>query len=286
MKMFRYFFSYVPPDLPEVPKDEPPDPNVDRLLSDSFRSARRNLVAVCGICLAWSTAQFAVANPRIDVAGISVGLKDTSIPLLLGILLVYLTVRWGFEFAMMPRHVRRWPLAQFDFRMVLVVARFSLLAITAGALDRSLWTVVRIVAALGLLAVVSAVLSVVLMFVTMPVRMWARARANRDSAAGAVSEALFWADLFALCLTVVGTIGLGIASYHYEPLRAAIWPVPPDPVALSVFAFTLIVVFLSHWLLRPVMSRLFAERPPYYTERSSNGDLLIHGVRNQKEPLL
>jgi len=189
----RYFFSYVPPDPPpEVSKNELPDPNVGRLLPDSVRVARRSLVAVCGVCLAWSTAQFAIANPRIDVAGIAVDLKDTSIPLLLGILLVYLTVRWGFEFAMMPRHVRRWPLARLDFRMVLVVARFSLLAITAGALDRSLWTVVRIVVALGLLAVVSAVLSVVLMFVTMPVRMRARSRANRNSAANAVFEAFLW----------------------------------------------------------------------------------------------
>jgi hypothetical protein len=170
--------------------------------------------------------------------------------------------------------------------MVLVVARFSLLAITAGALDRSLWTVVRIVVALGLLAVVSAVLSVVLMFVTMPVRMRARSRANRNSAANAVFEAFLWAGLFAVCLTVVGIIGLGIASYRYEPLRSVIWLVPPDPVALSVFIFTLIVVFLSHWLLRPVKSRLFAERPSYYTERSPNGNLQIHFVQKEKEPLL
>ena len=250
------------------------------------RTARRNLVAVCGICLAWSTAQLALANPPIDVAGISVDLKDTSIPLLLGILLVYLTVRWGFEFAMMPRHVRRWPLAQLDFRMVLIVARFSLLAITAGALDRSLWTVVRIVVALGLLAVVSAVLSHGLMGVTMRVRMRARARANRVSAASAAFEADLWAGLFGVCLTVLGIIGLGIASYRYEPLRSAIWPVPPDPVALSFFVFTLIVVFLSHWLLRSVISRIFAERPSYYTERGADGELLITFLTPEKKPLL
>ena len=283
INIFRHFFSSVPSEPPpEVPKDEPPDPNVDRLLSDSVRTARRNLVAVCGICLAWSTAQFALANPPIDVAGISIALKDTSIPLLLGILLVYLTVRWGFEFAMMPRHVRRWPLAQLDFRMVLIVARFSLLAITAGALDRSLWTVVRIVVALGLLTVVSAALSYVLIFVTMPIRMRARARANRVSAASAAFEAVSWAGLFAVCLTVLGIIGLGIASYRYEPLRSAIWPVPPDPIVLSFFVFTLIVVFLSHWLLRPVISRIFAKRPSYYTERGADGELLITFLTNEK----
>ena len=287
MNIFRHFFSYMPPGPPpEVPKDDSPDPNANRSLSDSYRVARRNLVAICGLCLAWSTAQFALANPRIDLAGMSLDLKDASIPLLLGIILIYLTVRWGLEFAMMPRHVRRWPLAQLDFRIVLVIARLSLLLIATSALDRSLWTVLRVVAALGLLAVVSAVFSFALLFVTMPIRMWARARANKPSAASAVFEAGYWAGIFAVCLSIVSIIGLGIVSYHYEPIRSVIWPVPPDPVALSIFLLTLNGIFVSHWLLKPVISRFFAERPSYYTERLPDGNLGIHVIQREKEPLL
>lgn len=111
--MFRHFFSYVPPDPPpEVPEVESPDPNTDRVLSDPFRAARRSLVAVCAVCIAWSTAQFSIEELRFDAAGIAVDLKNASVPLILGAILVYLTVRWTLEFAMMPRHVRRWPLAQ------------------------------------------------------------------------------------------------------------------------------------------------------------------------------
>lgn len=287
MKFFKYFFSYVPPDPPpEVPKDEPPDPYEDCSLSDPVRAARRSMMVVCGLCLAWSSAQFAITDPSIAVAGISVDVKDASIPVVLAAVLIYLTVRWWIEFAMMPRHVRRWPLAQLDFRMVQFTVRFSLLAVAAGALDRSLWTIVRIIASLALLAVVSAVFTVVLMFVTMPVRMWARARAGRHSSANAAIEAMLWAGLFAVCIAVVGIIGLGIASYRYAPLRDAIWPLPPNPIALSVFLLTLVAVFLSHWLLRPVTSRLFAERPGYYTERDPDGNLLVHIVGEEKKPLM
>lgn len=287
MKFFKYFFSYVPPEPPpEVPKDELPDPNINRSLPDPVRAARRSLALVCGLCLAWSSAQFAIADPRINVSGISVDLKVASIPIVFAVLLIYLTVRWGIEFAMMPRHVRRWPLAQLDFRMMLFIVRFSLLAVAAGALDRSLWTIIRMIASLSLLAVVSTLLSFILMFVTMPVRVWVRARAGRESAANAAFEAFFWSGLFAVCIAVVGTIGLGIASYRYGPLRDAIWPVPPNPVALSIFIFTLITVFLSHWSLRPVTRQLFAERPGYYTEHDPDGNMLIHTIDKEKEPLI
>jgi hypothetical protein len=287
IKFFKNFFSYVPSEPPpEVPKDEQPDPNENRSLTDPVRAARRALVVVSGSCIAWSSAQFAIPDPRIDVAGVALDFKDAYIPVVLAVVLIYVVVRWGIEFTMMPRHIRRWPLAQLDFRMVLTIARFALLALAAGALDRSLWTVVIVASLIALLAVSSGILSILLMFVTMPVRMWARSRAGRLSAANAAFEAMFWAGLFAVCITVLSIIGLGIASYYYAPLREAIWAVPPNPLALSVFVVTLIGVFLSHWLLRPVTNRIFAERRGYYTERNSDGNLRIHFVDNDKAPLI
>lgn len=227
MKFFKYFFSYVPPEPPpEVPKDEPQDPNENRSLSDPVRAARRNMLVVCGLCLAWSSAQVALADPVIVVAGVSVDLQGASIPVVLAAVLIYLTVRWVIEFAMMPRHVRRWPLAQLDFRIVFFIARISLIAVAAGALDRSLWTIAAITVSLVLLAIASAVLSIGLMFVTMPIRMWARARAGRDSASNTAFESMIWAELFAVCIAVLSIIGLGIASYCYAPLRDKIWHVP------------------------------------------------------------
>ena len=278
LAMLRSFFSYVPVSSgppPEAPKVEAPDPHAALKLSDPFRAARRALVAFCAVCLAWATAQFSFKELKIDSLGITVDLKSASVPLLLGVGLIYLTARWVMEFAMMPREVRRWRLAQFDFRAVSLVSRISLLAITAGALDRSLRSVAAVVVLLFALAGVTSVLSVLLMFVTTPVRMWARSRAKRISAANAALEGIVWAGVFAVAFTVIGTIGLGMASYYYEPLRLAIWPLPPNPFALGIFLLTLNAIFLSYWLLRPPMKRLFAEPPPYYTERMDDGSLKV-----------
>lgn len=285
--MLRHFFSYVPAEPPaEVPEIEPPDPAADRSLSEPYRNARRSLVAVCGVCLAWSTAQFSLGEFKFDAAGVTVNFKDASVPLLLAAGLVYLTARWTMEFAMMPRHVRRWRLAQLDFRGVSLLARFALLALTAGALDRSLRSVASVVALLAALVLVLGVLITVLMFVTMPVRMRARERAGAVSAASASGEALMWAVLFGVLLTIIGTIVLGAASYWYEPLRMTLWPAPPNPITLAIFLFTLIAMFASPWLLRPITSRLFAERPPYRTERTPDGRLIVTFVPPTNDPLL
>lgn len=285
MKLLRSFFSHVPEEIPEVPKEESPDPNADRELGDSYRAARRSLVAVCALGLGWSTAQFTPADLQLDVGGVSMDFGSASVPVIIAASLLYLTARWIFEFAMMPRLVRRWPLAQLDFRFVLAIARFSLLAVAAGALERSIKMIVLLVTLLGVLTVVSFLLSLLLMFLTVPVRMWARSRAQRISAANAVIEGIVWAAAFSICLTMLSIIAVGIGSY-YEPLRSAFWGTPPDPIALGLFLTALVGFFLSHWLLRPIIRQVFAERPAYYTERGADGTLRVTFPVREKGPLL
>lgn len=287
MGLLRHFFTYVPPEPPpELPETEPPDPNLDRSLSEPYRAARRSLVAVCALCIAWGTAQFSLADLSLSAVGLSINLKNASVPLLLGVALVYFAARWASEFAMMTRHVRRWPLAQLDFRIVAILARVSLLALGAGALDRSSRTLATIAMVVVGLVVSVSVLTVLLMFVTMPVRMWARGRAGRGSAANAAIEAMFWAGFFAVCLTAAGTIVTALISYRNPAWRSLFWRESPDPLALAIFALLVVVVFLSHWLLRPLMKALFAERPSYRTERSPDGNMIIRSVPKVKEPLV
>jgi len=285
--MLRSFFSYVPSGPPpEEPEVELPDPNAERELTDAFRSARRTLVAVCAVSIAWSTAQFGLGQISFDAVGVTVDLKTASMPLLLGAAVLYLTGRWMIEFAMMSRRVRRWPLAQLDFRFVLALIRIALLAVAAGALQQSLWTIVLVVGSIASIAIVASLLAGVLGFMAMPVRMWARSRANADSPANAAVEALVWGVVFAAASTVAGTIALAVASYRYDPLRQWLWTVPPDPIAFSMFMLTLNAVFLSHWLLRPVTSRLFAQRPGYRTHRNEEGHLVFTFKTEEREPLL
>lgn len=287
ISIIKQFFSYVPPKPPvEIPKDEPNDPNENRTLSDAVRNARRNLLVVCGLCLAWSSAQFTMADSKMAMLGITLDIKGASIPLVLAVVLIYFIFRWGLEFAMMPRYIRRWPLAQLDFRMSFLIARFALLGLAAGALERSILTIVILIASIMLLAIISSLLSASLIFITMPIRSRARSRAGHPSAAHASMEAILWGGLLAIGITVCGIIGLGFASYHYTPLLNIFWKVPPSPVALSIFVLTFVGIFLSNWLFRPVIRRIFSEQPGYYTERDEDGNILIYFRYKKKEPLI
>ncbi|MCD6048869.1 MAG: hypothetical protein K0Q55_272 [Verrucomicrobia bacterium] len=285
--MLKQLFSYVPAEPPpEAPETEPPDPNADRALSESLRSARRTLMAWCAVCLAWSTAQFTLEELNIDAAGLSINLKNASIPLLLGLGLIYLTARWIIEFAMMPRHVRRWPLARIDFKLTFAAARFSILAVTAGALNRSVQSILAIIGCLCILGLVFGLLTLVLMLVTTPIRLRARRKAKRESMTNAVGEAFVWSTVFALFLTATGTAVFAYSSYKYEAVRAMVWTQPPEPIAFTVFVLTLIAVFLSVWFFEPLQNKLFGERPGYFTKRSEDGRLIYTFDNKPDEPIL
>lgn len=284
--LFHELFTYVPPaPPPEMPRDEPVDPNEGRALTDPYRGARRAVVASCAFCLAWATAQFSTDDLSVEVAGISLNLENASVPILLGIALVYFAARSVLEYGMMARHVRRWPLAQWDFRMVSVLVRLSLMILAAGALDRSSRSLITVGATLSGLLISTALLGFLLLFFTMPIRLRARKRAGAVSVASAAAEAVAWALVFAVGGTVLITIVTAGASYWHEPVRQAVWHGVPDPFALSVFGLLSIAIFLSPWLLRPLYTRLFAERPPYWTERLENGDLALHWIGRTKERL-
>lgn len=228
---------------------------------------------------------FSVTGADLEVAKISVDVKSASIPLVLGATPVYLTLRWVHEFAMMPRHVRRWPLAQLDFRFVIGIIRFSLVGVAAGALNRSIWIPLAIFAVLSGIAFVATILSVLMAFVTLPLRFRARKRTGRLSAANAVTEGIAWAVFLAACLTIVTIVITGIASYNYQPLRA-LWPAPPNPFALTAFVLSIAVVTASYLFVGRVMARLFARRPCYRTARGDDGKLQITFIAVEKEPLL
>jgi hypothetical protein len=278
IKFFKHFFSYVPSEpWPENPEEEPADPNSGLMLPESLNAA---------VAISWATAQFATASSKIEIAGVSLELNISSIPILLAAAILYLMFRWGLEYAMMPRTLRRWPLAQMDFKIVSRISRFALLAVAAGALDRSIGTILKIIGSLGILTLGSLILGIMLMFITVPIRMWARNRADRPSAANAAFEGLFWAGLFAVLLSISSFIAFVIASTQHVPLRNAIWVSTPDTVALSFFVLTLVLVFLSQWLLRPITYKIFAERPHYTTERLPDGKLVYRWQTPEKKPLL
>lgn len=287
VNLLRHFLTYVPPEPPpEVPEEEPPDPAQDRALTDAYRRSRQTLVATCALCIGWSTAQFGLVSRDVSLGGVNIDISTASIPVLLGGAFIYFSIRWIIEFGMMPRNVRRWRLAQLDFRLILLLSRVAILALAAGAIERSSSNLFTVGAVFLVLCVSVFVLTPLLMFVTMPVRVLARWRAKRESAANSAIEAFFWAGLFAIVITVAGAVLAALLSYRYEKIRLIIWRDVPHPLSLAFATILVIAVFLSHWLLRPTMTALFAKRPNYRTKRTFDGLLIVTFVSEKEEPLL
>jgi len=233
-------------------------------LSEGYRAARRMTSFFCGIALAWSAAQF-------DLKALSVGyfanidLSRASIPLILACAIAYSTIRFVLEFEMQSVEVRRWGYAQRDFEISFFLVRFTILVLAASGLSRSVETIVYVVLAtvgvflLFLIAWFLGTMGLSFVFITL------RNRRGYHSAAAGAGEALFWAQLVAVCILSVIFVALGIASLHYPPLLS-LWTVPPSPIALGFFVLACIGIMFSLYIQPWWYNKLFVI-PLDYTEQ-------------------
>ena len=230
-------------------------------ITNAYRHTRRNTGILCGIGLAWSTAQFELKSLSFGPID-SVDLSSASIPLLLACGILYTMTRCTIEFAMQPVDVRRWKLAQTDFKITVYLVRFVLLFLAAGGLYRSVKMIVYLAIATLLLLVVSAFMFFVGMIILTPLRMTIRNWLGRPSAASAVAEAEGGSILITTVLLFTIIIALGAASIQYEPIRS-LWIVVPSPLAIAIFIITATIMVASIGFENTLCKKLFAyERPP------------------------
>ena len=286
--MFTHLFGHHPEGPPEHPEEEYPDPNVERALPDSVRNARRILVAVCALGCAWSLSLFNVQSFTVEALGVQLDLKQSTVPFMLELAVLYFTARWLIEFAMLPRRVRRWPMAQLDARLTLWIARAALVIVAAGAMDRDLRAIAIVVATLTAAALAIPLLEFLLgLVVFMPIRGFARKRAGaRVGSAWHVAGSLVWGQVCSIITVPLAVVGLGVFSFVDETFGRRIWATPPQPLELTLFTATVAVTIASPWLLRPVIVRLFAVRPDYSTSRTESGEVHYQFFEREKEPLL
>ena len=185
-------------------------------ISDAYRKARRNTAIFCGISLAWSAAQFDLTSLNIGAAG-KVDLSNASIPTILSCVIIYTTVRCTIEFMMQSNEVRRWKLAQIDYRITLNLVRVSLLTIAAATASRSLETVVGVVVAALAFMFSYFVLVMALMLLLMPLRMYIRSRQGRISAASSAMEATAWSMFIVGVSYLLLFITLGFSAVKKIP---------------------------------------------------------------------
>ena len=235
----------------------------------------------CAIGLGWSGAQFELKSLTLGSAGV-VNLTSASIPLILTCGIVYMTAKAILGYAMQSKEVRRWHLAQVDFRICLFLVRTTLLMLAAAGLYRSIETFI-FVATGAIIVVFGSWLAYVLGMLFLVPLIVAIRRCIRRPYRGAspvpyVAEASAWSELIVLVLLVALLVAFGFASLEYGPLLT-FWTEPPDPVAVAVFVVTAIGVVLSYWLQSLGERKLFARPVPKLTELSTG----IIGVSFPKE---
>jgi len=228
-------------------------------ISDAYRRARRNTSVLCGIALAWSAAQFDVNSLSLGPAG-TVDLSNASVPLILACGIIYTLARCTIEFAMQPDDVRRWYLAQVDFKITVFLVRATILMLAAGGIYRSVETVAYVAVAVLLMLFAFGLLVAAGVFTITPILLWINP--PKGSPVGKIIQAEKWSALIVGVLLVTFLVGLGIASLRYEPLRS-LWTVPPTPTAITIFIVAAIVVVLSVFVQSFLYRKLFAYEDPF-----------------------
>ena len=252
-------------------------------ISDGYRRARRTTSVLCAIALAWAAAQVDFKSLNLGPAG-SVDLSNASLPLILACAIAFAITRCTIEFAMQPGNVRRWPLAQADFKLTIFLVRAAALILGAGGLYRSVETVLAVVLVVLILLVASVLLIGAGTLALTPRILAIRVRKGRHSPGGspvwAIIEAEGWAALVTVMLLSVLFVALGVGFLLYEPLRS-LWTAPPTATAVTVFVLTAIAVVISVYLQPRWYQELFVDEAPFTTKRLPDGTI---GVSFRKQP--
>ena len=247
------------------------EPTPTLSIGSEYRESRRITSLFCAIGLGWSGAQFELKSLTLGSAGV-VDLTSASIPLILTCGIVYMTVKAIVGYAMQSKEVRRWHLAQVDFKIFLFLVRTTLLMLAAAGLYRSIETFIFVAA--GVIIVVFGSLLAYglgmffLLSLIVAIRRCIRRPYRSASPLPYVAEASAWSELIVVVLLVALLVAFGFASLEYGSLLP-FWTETPDPFAVAVFVVTAIGVVLSYWLQDLGERKLFARPVPKLTELST-----------------
>jgi len=253
-------------------------------ISDAYRKTRRNTSIFCGISLAWSAAQFEVTSLNIGAAG-KVDLSVASIPTIFACAILYTIVRCTIEYMMQSNEVRRWSLAQLDYKITLNIVRASLLALSVATASRSLETVVGVVVAAIVLIFLYFLLVLAFMFIFMPMMMYIRFRQGRISAASSANEATAYSMITVGVLYLLLFVTLGFSAVKNIPYFEYLPPIPNE-VSTIIFAATAIIITISFFYEGVLLRKVFAF-VPVMIERSyfdENGREIFSVEPNPEHP--
>jgi hypothetical protein len=250
-------------------------------LSDAYRKSRGSVSILSGIAIAWAAAQFDFTEMKLPMLG-DIKLSGYGIPLILASCIVYAITRSTIEFVMQSVDVRRWKLAQLDYKITLVVSVASILFLSASGVTRSVYTIIAITGIGLFLAAVFLMGSFVLTIALMPIVLFFRRKKHSTpSAASAafssLSYGLIVSGLLIIALIAIGGSNILFRGYEYFGLTET-----PNTTSVFVFLFTAIICALGCFGHHRLLQGVFAFEPPFIveTKKREDGTTLVRFKQN------
>lgn len=254
-------------------------------LSEAYRKSRGSVSILSGIALAWAAAQFEFSVVKLPILG-DVVLSQYAIPIILAVSVTFSMIRCTTEFMMQSVEVRKWQLAQFDYKITLVISSVSILLLAAAGVTRSINTMLAVIAIGLLLAAAFFLGSFVLTMIIMPISLYLRRRRHSNpSVARAAFAAFSYASLISglgiIAVIAVGGSNLLFRGYEYFGLTET-----PHTIPVLVFLFTAILFVFVCVFHDSLLKKVFAFEPAFKvkTTKGEDGTVKVTFERNETSP--
>lgn len=182
--------------------------------------------------------------------------------------------------------VRRWNLAQADYRLGVYICTITLLILSASSISRSFEMVALTVTALVLGLIVFAILVPLSMFtITAPIIALIRNLSGRYYNGFAAYESLCWAGIVAALIYAALNI---VLAFKIEAVLKLIGIIDTDLKIEAVMTFTALLVInvLLFFIRDSLLEMIFEQEPSYLAEkrRDENGNVCSVFTPNPKHP--
>lgn len=186
----------------------------------------------------------------------NIDFSRASIPTILIALIVYSVIRLTIEFMMQPRKVRRWKLAQKNYRLSLNLIRFALLVLAVTYVDRSVNSIVSVVIGACLIFVSYFILVALLAVVLTSLLHWYKSRKRHSSVASRAFEGFAYSTLIVGGGSAIGLITNGTGLLTRLPFGSMI----PAEFSTLIFSVMALVVLVSFPVEANYSDKLFAKQ--------------------------
>jgi hypothetical protein len=244
-------------------------------LSASYRKSRNILTLFCGLGLAYSAAQFEVKSLELGFLG-NVIIENSAVPIIIGGICLYGILRTTLDFMMQSKLVRRWRLAQTDYKITTYLFRVTFFSLIISTLFRDWKTIILTISIIGLGIICFVILLGFCWSICIPFEIYRRKEANGPSAA--VKQAFYSGGILAFILSITAITAFPLLQkppfifFSKTATSNQLW-------LFAIAAISIIVLFIFD---SAIFRKVFAHEPKFIEKQDENK--VISYELNPKHP--